>query len=107
MRRITRDTGKIAPPPKPNIMRPEYDERGVLVPPPSPTVVSDHYRCLAAYVNREDIPIDEGLLENAADTVIKWCRKVEAPQNPAHAVRTARRQNCEAGRNPNLMMRSK
>jgi hypothetical protein len=80
MRRLFDQNAAIAPPPKPNIVRPLRDKTGVPSPPRSPAIRSNYYRCRAAYldVNGEDIPVDELLLENAVDTIIAWCRQVES-----------------------------
>ena len=84
MRRIYRETRKIAPPPKPDIMLPEYDKAGVPIPPEKPALVKNNRRCWAAYVNPNwaEIPVDERCLENAVAEIIKWCSDTEAAEKP-------------------------
>jgi hypothetical protein len=76
MELLFRQTASIAPPELRSIVSPVRDESGA----PRPHADVMGYRwCLAAYTDPtgRDIPIEEAALENTANIIIDWCRKVE------------------------------
>jgi len=84
MERLFLQTASIAPPELRSIVSPVRDESGA----PRPHADVMGYRwCLAAYTDPtgRDIPIEETALRDTANTIIEWCRKVEAAAVPARS----------------------
>ena len=78
MRRLYKDTGILAPPAEPFIMEREDGEASAPMPVQASDIRQAIRRCYMAELRGRPVPVDLHLWRLAVDTIIGWCRQMEA-----------------------------